>query len=61
MCLRVRNSPATVPKHPTEAVAATLYQTLPKFLISSAYRSIFKKFLRDRIDHTRSGVLLKAG
>jgi hypothetical protein len=47
---------------PSEAVVGTvLYDTLPEFLASAAHPSIFKKFLRERIDYTRSSVLRKAG
>lgn len=48
--------------HPTEAVVgAALHHTLPEYLACSAHRSIFKKFLRDHVDHTRTEWLLKAG
>lgn len=49
-------------KHPTEAVVgAALRHTLPEFLTSSVDHSIFKKFLRNHMDDTRTEGLLKAG
>ena len=46
----------------SEAVVSTVLQhTLPEYLASSAQRSIFKKFLCDRIDYNRYPVLMKAG